>query len=144
MVETVNGRPAYKVSFLITLKRWQWCWWLKVDNGILMLTTSFKSHPRSCKKIVDSGDQKGQNRHQLLKLVTDTFCVQQSNYNTISESQANWRRIWYLSLVFRLWISSSMDDRKRNWIPSRNKYKYIHVYRFRRSVRTLYINYDYT
>ena len=76
MVETVNGRPAYKVSILLTLKRRQLCWLLKVDNGILMLTTSFKYwYPRSFKRIVDLGDQKGKNRHQLIILVTDTFCV---------------------------------------------------------------------
>ena len=53
-------------------------WWPKVDDDLLMSVTEFQCSwtllkvgaRRSCKRVVDVGDQSGQNRHQHLPVVT--------------------------------------------------------------------------
>ena len=72
---------AVEVTVMLVTSR---CWWLKVGDNFRMLMTDSRSwwHLLKvcarclCKMIVDVGDRNGQNRHQYLIVITNTFPLQ--------------------------------------------------------------------
>ena len=73
----------FTILFQVSFDLLHRCWW-QVDVGDFMLVTEFRcwwhlfnvGAQRWCLKIEDVGDENSQNRHQHLKVVSNTFRLQ--------------------------------------------------------------------